>query len=162
MGPTWVPAAPDGPHVGPMNLAIRVCLYLIWVVADPGGSHVGPMNLVIRVCLYLIWVLFQRKKHISWYRDSQYNDKMVMRPYCLVQPAMWDKHWVSGIHWFWIRCKTTFLWCHEWPVTSRSSLSFEWLFYPSDSTATEVNISDHIYKLKLGSTDLIKTHFVQH
>ena len=27
MGPTWVLSAPDGPHVGPMNLAIRVALY---------------------------------------------------------------------------------------------------------------------------------------
>ena len=26
MGPTWVLAAPDGPHVGPMNLAIRVVI----------------------------------------------------------------------------------------------------------------------------------------
>ena len=26
MGPTWVLAAPDGPQVGPMNLAIRVGL----------------------------------------------------------------------------------------------------------------------------------------
>ena len=26
MGPTWVLSAPDGPHVGPMNLAIRECL----------------------------------------------------------------------------------------------------------------------------------------
>ena len=26
MGSTWVLWAPDGPHVGPMNLAIRVCL----------------------------------------------------------------------------------------------------------------------------------------
>ena len=26
MGPTWVLPAPDGPHVGPMNLAIRVCM----------------------------------------------------------------------------------------------------------------------------------------
>ena len=26
MGPTWVLSAPDGPHVGPMNLAIRVLL----------------------------------------------------------------------------------------------------------------------------------------
>ena len=25
MGPTWVLSAPDGPHVGPMNLAIREC-----------------------------------------------------------------------------------------------------------------------------------------
>ena len=24
MGPTWVLSAPDGPHIGPMNLAIRV------------------------------------------------------------------------------------------------------------------------------------------
>ena len=24
MGPTWVLSAPDGPHVGPMNLAIKV------------------------------------------------------------------------------------------------------------------------------------------
>ena len=23
MGPTWVLVAPDGPHVGPMNLAVR-------------------------------------------------------------------------------------------------------------------------------------------
>ena len=26
MGPTWVLSAPDGPHVGSMNLAIRVLL----------------------------------------------------------------------------------------------------------------------------------------
>ena len=26
-GPTWVLLAPDGPHVGPMNLAIKVIAY---------------------------------------------------------------------------------------------------------------------------------------
>ena len=26
MGPTWVLSAPDGPYVGPMNLAIRVSI----------------------------------------------------------------------------------------------------------------------------------------
>ena len=26
IGPTWVLSAPDGPHAGPLNLAIRVCL----------------------------------------------------------------------------------------------------------------------------------------
>ena len=33
MGPTWVLAAPDGPHVGPMNLAIRDSLssYSWWL-----------------------------------------------------------------------------------------------------------------------------------
>ena len=30
MGPTWVLSAPDGPHIGPMNLAIRECM---------NGSH---------------------------------------------------------------------------------------------------------------------------
>ena len=29
MGPTWVLSAPDGPHVGPMNLAIRVFKYYL-------------------------------------------------------------------------------------------------------------------------------------
>ena len=34
MGPTWVLPAPDGPHVGPMNLAIRV--YICYdLVFDP-------------------------------------------------------------------------------------------------------------------------------
>ena len=27
MGPTWVLSAPDGPNVGPMNLAIRVQIF---------------------------------------------------------------------------------------------------------------------------------------
>ena len=30
MGPTWVLSAPDGPHVGPMNLAIRVVQVSLW------------------------------------------------------------------------------------------------------------------------------------
>ena len=30
MGPTWVLSAPAGPHVGPMNLAIRIRLCYIW------------------------------------------------------------------------------------------------------------------------------------
>ena len=50
MGPTWVLPAPDGPHVGPMNLAIRVafqatimmisCQCYTWGITDPlcGGS----------------------------------------------------------------------------------------------------------------------------
>ena len=29
MGPTWVMSAPDGPHVGPMNLAIRIMFSLL-------------------------------------------------------------------------------------------------------------------------------------
>ena len=31
MGPTWVLSATDGPHVGPMNLAIRVPILVIHI-----------------------------------------------------------------------------------------------------------------------------------
>ena len=31
MGPTWVLSAPDGPHVGPISLAIRGVEYNLWV-----------------------------------------------------------------------------------------------------------------------------------
>ena len=36
MGPTWVLSAPDGPRVGPMNLAIRGGIY--------GAYYVGNLN----------------------------------------------------------------------------------------------------------------------
>ena len=35
MGPTWVLSAPAGPHVGPMNLAIR----LVSINSDPTAPH---------------------------------------------------------------------------------------------------------------------------
>ena len=40
MGPTWVLSAPDGPHVGPMNLAIRGGIRVESVVAHGGASCV--------------------------------------------------------------------------------------------------------------------------
>ena len=42
MGPTWVLSAPDGPHVGPMNLAIRE-----WIPHTKGqqyGEHFDVMT----------------------------------------------------------------------------------------------------------------------
>ena len=32
MGPTWVLSAPDGPHVGPINLAIREADITVFVI----------------------------------------------------------------------------------------------------------------------------------
>ena len=75
MGPTWVLSAPDGPHVGPMNPALRGTKRVIkiinlaaifiripvpdsevhganmgptWVLSAPDGPHVGPMNPALR------------------------------------------------------------------------------------------------------------------
>ena len=48
MGPTWVLPAPDGPHVGPMNPAIRDALFIrcghrrylsLWRVNDGGDTE---------------------------------------------------------------------------------------------------------------------------
>ena len=38
-GPTWALSAPDGPHVGPMNLAIRVHMYIFpWSTYNEDGD----------------------------------------------------------------------------------------------------------------------------
>ena len=44
MGPAWVLSAPDGLHVGPMNLAIRepYCL----VTSKVGTSDIGHMDVL--------------------------------------------------------------------------------------------------------------------
>ena len=39
MGPTWVLSAPGGPHVGPVNLAIRVVNKFVWVTIE----HITPV-----------------------------------------------------------------------------------------------------------------------
>ena len=47
MGPTWVLSTPDGPHVGPMNVAIREVMFM-------GGnfpSSVAAGNGAVTVCL---------------------------------------------------------------------------------------------------------------
>ena len=44
MGPNWVLSAPDGPHVGPMNLAIRVGLrYLL----STGSNNTGLAMIIV-------------------------------------------------------------------------------------------------------------------
>ena len=56
MGPTWVLSVPDGPHVGPRNLAIRVA----WLMEAVGMSCYMSLNFdwswpVYTVTLTVIW-----------------------------------------------------------------------------------------------------------
>ena len=61
MGPTWVLSAPDGPHVGPMNLAIRVASPLLRQIqnimmtdilyADNTHMHTYQQYIEITQCL---------------------------------------------------------------------------------------------------------------
>ena len=70
MGPTWVLLAPDGPHVGPMNLAIRVyidslCFVVVWYYAvltiplsiklTSKTSHSKTMYVVCRINSTYSW-----------------------------------------------------------------------------------------------------------
>ena len=49
MGPTWVLSAPDGPHVGPMNLAIRaVHFYFYQVTCWPSLTLVPLVHKKLR------------------------------------------------------------------------------------------------------------------
>ena len=56
MGPTWVLSVPDGPHVGPMNLAIWVILVLVSKVAKKLGEYTPKQhsNSKIYIILFLI------------------------------------------------------------------------------------------------------------
>ena len=56
MGPTWVLSAPDGPHVGPMNLAIRDCYYLfiIWMACYGWTLSTFPKDTVSKTAVVCI------------------------------------------------------------------------------------------------------------
>ena len=41
MGPTWVLSAPDGPNVGPMNIAIKV---VNWSTQDKAATNLQNFN----------------------------------------------------------------------------------------------------------------------
>ena len=60
MGPTWVLSAPDGPHVGPMNLAIRVYIHIyiyiyicVCVCVSPFFQLCGIPALVLSLLAYV-------------------------------------------------------------------------------------------------------------
>ena len=68
MGPTWVLAAPDGPHVGPMNLAIRgliVCLPPSYYLDKCRLLSIGPLATHFNAHLNLNTVFFIKKFHVE-------------------------------------------------------------------------------------------------
>ena len=82
MGPTWVLSAPDGPHVGPMNLTIRV-----------GAS-------VSRDCLFLVPCTY---RNMSW---------RLLKPELHIYIHIYDlttkiHHWVDFVEWYFGRIDLT-------------------------------------------------------
>ena len=105
MGPTWDLSAPDGPHVGPMNLAIRGlfceyfgekdcvikrfdCMYpTTWEVTGAEGCFHRD-NSINKDCWLSLqkdqsqqWVCFSIMTiHLIRYGYYHYKDKTIMRP----------------------------------------------------------------------------------
>ena len=53
MGPTWVLSAPDGPHVGPMNLVIKVPAFRVAKTADVAPAR--PRRESVRSMYHRPW-----------------------------------------------------------------------------------------------------------
>ena len=76
MGPNWVLSAPDGPHVGPMNRAIRDIVLWNRVYShlyDQGCSGVNFGNHSLRIVSQITW--FIHHFHIEWQFNPFYNQK---------------------------------------------------------------------------------------
>ena len=60
MGPTWVLSAPDGPHVGPMNVVIRGCF------AEIICRYLRPPRAAVVVTMTAILTYIVTNKSCQW------------------------------------------------------------------------------------------------
>ena len=75
MGPTWVLSVPDGPHVDPMNIAIRVLLPITHHFARQAGS-IHYTSVVLYA--YAAWGTGTAMKHKEIYGEG-YHGSMFLR-----------------------------------------------------------------------------------
>ena len=115
MGPTWVLSAPDGPHVGPMNLAIRVGTY--------------DWNQTI----YLKSTCIEAKvKKCRWWqypiqpsRPKTINEAMDMQKWTgMLKLTHWGPRQMDAIS------QTTFSNAFSWMKLFESQLKFHWSLFP--------------------------------
>ena len=70
MGPTWDLSAPDGPHVGPMNLAMWEYLQMPWYQwcykLSTGTSLTKTLGINISKCIWLSVTPFIRRHYSTW------------------------------------------------------------------------------------------------
>ena len=54
MGPTWVLSAPDGPHIGPMNLAIKE--HIVIHVIDEMASFQKAIAIMSKIAVLQLFM----------------------------------------------------------------------------------------------------------
>ena len=70
MGPTWVLSAPDGPHVGPMNLVIRGLMFSIRTVVPVSSKCMDTIGKSSVVDLFELWTYSSGECHAAFLRTS--------------------------------------------------------------------------------------------
>ena len=146
MGPTLVPSASDGPHVGPMNHTIRVvtgCVYYMYYLHLFQGSKTAqkmislcwdvvvnqmlrtlscifPINSYINICCKNIYIHVYRK-HKTYVRDMWFD------AICLQTDVFDLFQFTNTCKWF-NRNKSPQLW---WIPFSMFSMSLSLMVYQS-------------------------------
>ena len=117
MGPTWVLSAPDGPHVGPMNLAIRV--YVTKIYKNNFQLLIsGDIHLYWRRTVFLISV---RHRIVGcWLRPHRCSNRDSPLRWGDTSSAKWRQHqnWLNLLETTFIPCNIISYYvmpCHAMP-----------------------------------------------
>ena len=91
MGPTWVLSVPDGPHVGPMNLAIRE---LFWAHSDGPLSTLKITTRSLSPHLWFLWAIpFSSQSFVG--NPFLHNPNIMLatfpeNPFGISEPSLWS------------------------------------------------------------------------
>ena len=116
MGPTWVLSAPDGPHVSPMNLAIRIGLALF--------SHIlqDYFSGAVAVTSFFQWHWsnphddFIKWKHFPVLLALCAGNSPVAGEFPAQRPVTWSFHVFFDLRWNKRLCKQSWDWWFETPL----------------------------------------------
>ena len=119
MGPTWVLSAPEGSHVGPMNLAIRKFIAVqLWLIWPPPTILVAPDIVVIATVAVLIVLVVPAE----YYNIQKATSDSKWCPYKLTRRGM-SKYCVSYV---WMNAPICQMLNKQ--LNSQYS-SFEWIWF---------------------------------
>ena len=101
MGPTWVLSAPGGPHVGPMDLAIRVILLEYsgsntWSPTSHFPENLNVSSIVKQLHVHIsVWkkrVLCNVYAYIILWYIRLWHDSMACRAVPIISTPIYQRH----------------------------------------------------------------------
>ena len=124
MGPTWVLSSPGGPHVGPMNLAIRAILPVIWDTTALLGQHCDVVHVSIWHHINLHYV----NKHDikKWHIDTQFKLFTILNICSYDQTLTTYFMWISWFMFYVLTSKLKKRGCDLRTLGKKHALSIYW------------------------------------